>query len=97
MRAVTRSSVGAVALAALLTLVAGASAPAAAAPAGTAGTAAARPAAATYRFVARYPIIPTACRNAGQAGVDSGEWDAFVCIPRRAGLDIVAWDLYVTP
>src|SRR5882724_8030636 len=42
----------------------------------------------TYRFVGDYGIARTACVQAGQAGVDSGEWDAFRCLAQRAGLDL---------
>lgn len=49
-----------------------------------------------YRFVADYSIARQACVNAGQAGVDNGEWDAFICRPTRGGLDTF-WSLWVTP
>ena len=75
----------------------------------TAGSAAAQPTAAAapaadpspsptpvYRFVGDFSIALQACMKAGQAGIDSGEWDAFVCRPTRGGLDTF-WSLWVTP
>jgi hypothetical protein len=48
-----------------------------------------------YRFVANYTFLAP-CRQAGDAGVQSGGWDAYQCRPRPVGLDVF-WSLWVTP
>lgn len=50
----------------------------------------------TYRFVADYSIFRPLCVRAGDAGVQSGQWDAYQCRPRLIGLDVF-WSLWVTP
>lgn len=50
----------------------------------------------TYRFVADYSIFHNLCVRAGDAGVQSAQWDAYQCRPRLIGLDVF-WSLWVTP
>jgi hypothetical protein len=49
-----------------------------------------------YRYVADYSIFRVLCVRAGDAGVQSGQWDAYQCRPRPIGLDVF-WSLWVTP
>jgi hypothetical protein len=49
-----------------------------------------------YRFVADYSVFHNLCVRAGDAGVQSGQWDAYQCRPHLVGLDVF-WTLWVTP
>jgi hypothetical protein len=64
-----------------------------AAPLAAAGPAQAEP---VYRFVANYLNFHNLCVQAGDAGVQSGTWDAYQCRPHLVGLDVF-WSLWVTP
>ncbi len=49
-----------------------------------------------WRFIGRYVVHPM-CAAAGQAGVQNGDWDDYICLPRLVGLDVMYHPLYVTP
>jgi hypothetical protein len=100
MRALGRSSVAVVA-ASMVTLTFTAAAHGS--PATAPGTGA-RPAPAAgdtpspvYRHIADYAFSVLPCHDAGEAGVARGDWDDYLCIPRRVGLDVMSYGLYVTP
>jgi hypothetical protein len=64
-----------------------------AAPLVAAGPASAEP---VYRFAGNYLNLHNLCVRAGDAGVQSGQWDAYQCRPHLVGLDVF-WSLWVTP
>ncbi len=50
----------------------------------------------TWRYVGDFSIAYNACVKAGEAGVQAGDWTAYMCVGRLIGLDVF-WSLYVTP